>query len=269
MEEMLQKLLDQGSSLGIHLLLALIVFGIGAKVVHVVVKRVKKTKLLERMDDGVRGFLASFLKIVLYILLVILCCGILGIPATSFVTILASCGVAIGLALQGSLTNFAGGLMLLFFQPFRVGDYIQTGGQEGTVVEIQTFYTLLRTVDNKRVSVPNGAITNAALLNYSAEARRRVDLVFTTAEEYRFADVEAIIRRVLDGIAEIDRSEPLMVHMNCQTPGVLKFEVKVWCAGADYWTVYYAVSEQVHDALLAHNILPPRSYVALRDDAKH
>ncbi|MBR3844867.1 MAG: mechanosensitive ion channel, partial [Clostridia bacterium] len=174
-------LFELATTWGIKLLGAIIILLVGIKCTTWFTKWLRNSPKLNKWDDSFRSFLVSFTKIVLYVVLVVTVAMILGVPATSFITVLASCGVAIGLALQGSLSNFAGGLMILFFKPFKVGDYIEASGETGTVVEISVVYTELLTLDNKRITLPNGSLTNSVIKNYSSEELRRVDLTFNAA----------------------------------------------------------------------------------------
>ena len=160
-QALLNTLLQFATSFGFKLLGAIIVLSVGLKLISWISKAIRKSARMQKLDDSLESFLTSFIKIALYLILFVTVAMILGVPATSFITILASCGVAVGLALQGSLSNFAGGLMILFFKPFKVGDYIEALGESGTVVDISVVYTSLLTPDNKRITVPNGSLTNS------------------------------------------------------------------------------------------------------------
>lgn len=242
-------LLDLLASLGVRLLAAILLLVVGLRLIKWFKKFLKKSPKLDRLDQSVRSFLVSFSSIVLYVLLVITIASVLGVPATSFITILASCGVAIGLALQGSLSNFAGGLMILLFKPFRVGDYIEASGESGTVVAISVVYTELLTLDNKRVTIPNGVLTNAVIENYTAEEVRRVDITFHTAYE---TDME----QVKDLIIQVAKANPLVlskpeepfVRLLDHADSALAYTARVWCKSEDYWQVYFDMNEQVKAA---------------------
>lgn len=251
------KLVELGSAWGIKLLVAIIVLIVGAKLIKALTKWIRKSPKLDKLDSSLRSFLVSFSKIALYIVLIITVAMILGIPATSFITILASCGVAIGLALQGSLSNFAGGIMILLFKPFKVGDYIEASGESGTVEEITVVYTVLLTPDNKRVTIPNGTLTNSVIENYSAEKNRRVDLKFST--DYS-ADIETV-KNVLTKVAE---SHPLalkdpapMVRLSEHSDSALTYTVRIWCKNEDYWDVYFDTTEKVKKAFDENGIEIP------------
>ena len=170
---------------------------------------------------------------------------------------LASCGVAIGLALQGSLSNFAGGLMILFFKPFKVGDFIEASGESGVVTEITVVYTVLTTPDNKRVTIPNGSLTNSVIENYSAEPLRRVDLTFSTDYGCDIDMVKTVIGKLVEehplALAE---PEPF-VRLSAHGDSALTYAVRVWCKSEDYWTVHFDLTESVKKAFDQHDISIP------------
>lgn len=232
------------TSWGSKLIGALIIFLVGITITKKMTKWIKTSHKLDRMDDSLRSFLVSFSKIILYILLIITIAMILGVPATSFITILASCGVAIGLALQGSLSNFAGGLMILFFKPFKVGDFIEASGESGTVTEISVVYTVLLTPDNKRITLPNGNLTNSVIKNYSSEEIRRVDMTFNVAYD---SDVQKV-KNILTDIATshpyaLTDPEPT-IRMSAHGDSALAFVVRVWCKNENYWDVFFEITEK-------------------------
>ena len=256
------------TSWGLKLAAALIVFLVGAKLISVTIKWVHNSPKLSKMDDSLRSFLAGFAKIALYAVLVLTVAMIVGIPAASFITVLASCGVAIGLALQGSLSNFAGGLMILFFKPFKVGDFIEASGESGTVVEISVVYTELLTPDNKRITVPNGALTNSVMKNYSSEETRRVDLTFS-------ADYKCDMQLVKDTITEVVMAHPLVlqdpapfIRMTSLSTNAMDYTVRVWTKGGDYWTVYLDLLESVKKAFDEKGITVPYPQMDVHVDNK-
>ena len=172
----LQKLPETALRFGIRVLLALLVFFIGAQMIKLVCRLLKKAMVRGNADMGVIQFLNSFVRISLYVILVFFIASGFGLDAASVVALLGSAGVAIGLAIQGSLSNFAGGVLILLLKPFKVGDYIVTTGGEGTVAEIQIFYTKLATGDNRLVIIPNGELSNSSMVNVTAMPRRRIDI---------------------------------------------------------------------------------------------
>ncbi len=245
------------TSFGVKLLGAIIILLVGIKCTSWLSKWIRHSNKLDKLDDSLRSFLASFSKIVLYIVLVITVAMILGVPATSFITILASCGVAVGLALQGSLSNFAGGLMILFFKPFKVGDFIEVSGETGTVAEISVVYTELLTLDNKRVTIPNGSLTNSVIKNYSAEDLRRVDLTFNVAYNSDDQQVKKIINDIIAAHPQALKDPEPFVRLSEHGDHALTYTVRIWCKNDDYWTVYFDVVEGVKAAFDTNNIAIP------------
>lgn len=250
-------LLELATTWGIKLLGAIIILLVGIKCTTWFTKWLRNSPKLNKWDDSFRSFLVSFTKIVLYVVLVVTVAMILGVPATSFITVLASCGVAIGLALQGSLSNFAGGLMILFFKPFKVGDYIEASGETGTVVEISVVYTELLTLDNKRITLPNGSLTNSVIKNYSSEELRRVDLTFNAAYDCDVQKVKEIIGSVVNAHPNALQDPAPFVRLSEQADSALIYTVRIWCKNEDYWTVYFDVTEGVKAAFDQNGITIP------------
>ena len=164
---------------GIKFVIALLVLTIGLKLAKFITKKLMSSKGISKLEISVRSFLNNLILISLDAVVVVTSCLIIGIPATSFVALLGTAGVAIGLALQGAFSNFAGGIMILIFHPFKVGHYIETADISGTVYDISIFYTVLKTVDNKTITIPNGTLMNSSVINYSSMETRRVDLSFS------------------------------------------------------------------------------------------
>lgn len=221
----------------------------------------------KKLDQGVMSFLSSLLKIVLRAVLFIMAATYLGVPNTSFIAILSSVGLAVSLGLQGSLGNFAGGLMLLTFHPFRVGDYIQTDQAAGTVTSINILYTQLNTFDNKLVIVPNSVLSNGVVTNYSALATRRVDISFTVGAD---SDIDTVKRLMTRAAAEhplvIDEPKP-DARMSGMVNGLMNFTLRCWVKTPDYWAVTYDLNERLKndfDQAKIH-LPPPQSKVQIID----
>ncbi len=253
----LNYLSQLATSLGVKILEAAVILFIGFKLIGWVKKFIKNSPKLNKLDNSLRSFLLSFISIVLYILLFITIAMILGVPVTSFITLLASCGVAIGLALQGTLSNFAGGIMILLFKPFKVGDYIEAAGESGTVSEITVVYTVLNTVDNKRITIPNGSITNSVIENYSSEPLRRVDLVFSAAYNCDMDKVKSIIEKVIKEQPEALNDPAPFVRLSKHSESALEYTVRIWCKNEDYWTVFFDITEKVKKAFDDNQIQIP------------
>ena len=241
-------LLSNIAHYGIRLLIALAIILIGFKLVNVVMKKVKKGKGFQKLEPTGASFLASFLSILLKTILVVTAVAVMGIPMASIVAVLAAGGAAIGLALQGSLANFAGGIMLMVFRPFRVGDYVETQGVQGTVKDTTIFYTKLTTIDNREVTLPNGTLMNASITNYTANDLRRVDLVFHVSYH---SDIDRV-REVLRSIASahplaLQDPEPMIV-LSEHAKSSLDVTMRVWCKTSDYWTLRFELIETVKKA---------------------
>lgn len=233
------------ASLGLKLISALIVLFIGSKLIKFCKKWIKNSPKLDKVDMGVRTFLGSFLGIALYAVLFVSIAMILGIPTTSFVTALASCGVAIGLALQGALGNVAGGIMILIFKPFKVGDYITTSSTSGTVSNITIMYTMLTTPDNKVITIPNGTLTNSVIENYSAVEKRRVDINFTTAYDCDIDTVKNILLDAAQSHEMVHKDPAPFARLTNHGDSALEYTLRIWCNAENYWDVKFDLLETV------------------------
>jgi small conductance mechanosensitive channel len=233
------------------------VFIIGRIIIGKLVSLVKRGRALNKMDPTVRSFLTNFVNVGLYVVLVISIISVLGVPMASVITVLASAGVAVGLALQGALSNLAGGIMLLIFRPFNVGDYVKAAGEEGVVKEIALLYTVLTTVDNKRVIVPNGSLMNANVTNFSAEPTRRVDLTFSCAKSENIQKVQDIMVGVMNANDKVMKTPAPFAQISGGTNEAMEFTVRAWCATEQYWDVYFELIQQTAEALGAAGVQAP------------
>lgn len=243
------KLIDICTALGIKIILALLIFIIGRVVIKKLLAGVAKIKAMEKLDPAVKSFLMNFFKIALYVILVISIISVLGVPMASVITVLATCGLAVGMALQGALSNFAGGIMLLIFRPFSIGDYIVAADAEGVVKDMNLFYTVINTVDNKVVMVPNGTLMGANITNVTKEDLRRVDMTFNISG----ADIAGARRVMLDQMGAVDKvlkePEPPFAQPVEGIPGGMSFTARAWVKKEDYWDVYFALMEAIPTAL--------------------
>lgn len=267
-EEIMNYLVELATSAGLKLLAAIVLVIVGLKGIKWLRKWIRTSEKLNKIDNSLRSFMISFSSVVLYIILFITVAVILGIPTTSFITMLASCGVAIGLALQGSLSNFAGGIMILLFKPFKVGDYIDAAGESGTVTEISVVYTELLTVDNKRIIIPNGTITNSVIENYSAENIRRVDFTFNTAYDSDIDKVKKIITEILESHPKALKNPECFVRLSAHNDSALTYTARVWCKTDDYWDVNFDVIESVKKAFDENGIQIPYNQLDVHIDNK-
>lgn len=245
------------TSVGLKILEAVIILVVGLWLIKWVKQFIKESPKLNKLDSSLRSFLVSFAGIALAILLVITIAMVVGIPVTSFITVLASCGVAIGLALQGALSNFAGGIMILLFKPFKVGDFVEAAGETGTVSEITVVYTVLLTVDNKRITIPNGSITNSVIENYSSEELRRVDLMFKADYSADMDQVKSIIAKIVAEHPKALKTPEPFIRLSNHGDSALEYTVRIWVNGADYWDVYFDVTESVKKAFDENKISIP------------
>ncbi len=264
MEQILKDMSALVIPLAKNLICALLVFVIGFKIVNIISKRIKSGKIFKNIDPSAAGFIASFISISLKIVVVVSVIAILGVPMSSVIALIASAGVAIGLAVQGALSNLVGGIMILLFRPFRAGDYIEAQGASGTVREISVFYTVIVTVDNKVITVPNGGLTNSVITNYSAEELRRVDVEFTADYE---SDVDAVKATMLEVANACDKvlkdPQAAAVMLDCGENGI-KYAIRVWCESANYWAVREELVKGVRNAFKNANIEIPYPQLNVR-----
>ena len=224
---------------------ALVFVLIGFKLSSWLVKLMKKSRGFKNLDESFAIFLGSLVNVLLKILVVVVAATIVGIDATALSAVLGSAGIAIGLSLQGSLSNFAGGMMILFFRPFKVGDYIDNHSDSGTVREIGIFYTTLTTPDNKTITIPNGALSNATVVNYSVQDTRRVDFEFTASYSSSIDEVIKVMLTVALSNEKVLRDPAPFAALKAQDSSALVFTLRTWTAASDYWTVYFDIQEQM------------------------
>lgn len=236
---------------------ALVFILIGFKLSSVVVKLVKKNKAFQALDDSVESFIASLIGISLKILVVVVAATIVGFDVTALSAVIATFGVTAGLALQGSLSNLTGGIMILIFRPFKVGDYIDNHTDSGTVSEIGIFYTTLVTPDNKTITVPNGLLSNATVVNYSTKETRRVDIEFSVAYTSDIDKVTKVMLTVAGANDQILKDPAPFASLLRQDASALVFVMRAWCNSADYWNVYFALEENMKKAFDAVGIEIP------------
>lgn len=226
-------------------LMVVLLVGFSTAVIKLTLQVVDRTMERTKLDKGVRTFLRSAVKVALVLVALCVILGYLGVPMTSLVTILGTLGLAFSLAIQGTLSNLAGGLILLTTRPFSVGDFIEAGGVSGTVTELGLFYTKLTTSDTKVVHIPNGEISGKTIINYSAAEQRRIEMKFTAAYEADPGTVKACLRRAVDGVeGALTEPEPFFAVSSYQDSSV-EYLLRVWSKTADYWKVYYALMEAV------------------------
>lgn len=245
-QELIQQLTNWGISTGKQIIAALIIFLVGRLLISLVNKLVAKLLSRRHVDAGVQSFVKSFVNILLTILLIVAIISKLGVDTTSFAALLASAGVAVGMALSGNLQNFAGGLIILLFRPFKVGDFIECQGVSGAVKEIQIFHTILTSPDNKVIYVPNGGLSSGNIINYSREATRRVDWTFTFEYGEDYNKVESVINRLIAADDRILNTPAPFVNLIALADSSVNVVVRVWVKSEDYWDVFFSMNKAVY-----------------------
>ena len=234
---------------GVDLLRGLVALAVGLFLVHWVTKLFERYESKMTLEPTLRGFIKNLIRILLYVIVIMTAANTMGIPMTSIVTVLGSAGVAVSLAMQGALGNLIGGFILLLFKPIKAGEYVKIGDNEGTVKSIGAFYTEIVTIDNRLVHLPNGTLTNTAIVNFTREGTRRLDLTFSVGYESDMDQVYEVLNRVVSEEKAI-RTEPApTVNLLKCGDSSLDFTVRVWVNGSDYWPVYFRMLDHGKRAL--------------------
>lgn len=257
MTKLLSMLEEFAVTYGGKLLIAVILLIIGFKLVNVCNKKLVNSKPMGKLEISTRRFIGNITGIAFKVIIGITALAILGVPMTSIITVIGSCGLAIGLALQGSLANIAGGFILLILKPFQTGDFISMGDVAGTVDEIGIFHTKVLTVDNRRVIVPNSTISNATLVNVSAQKERRVDLTFNASYNDDINKVEGVLLRVCEKNAKVLNTPAPFARLSAHKDSALEYTLRAWCKTEDYWDVYFDLIKEVKLAFDENGISVP------------
>ncbi|MDX1278681.1 mechanosensitive ion channel family protein [Oceanihabitans sediminis] len=239
---------------GLKVIGAIAIWIVGSWVIKKIMKGLSTLMAKREYDLGLQKFLVNLLNWVLKILLVITILGNLGVETTSFAAIIAAAGLAIGMALQGSLGNFAGGVLILIFKPFKIGDYIIAQGEAGTVKEIEIFTTKLRTPDNKEIIIPNGSLSNGNITNLSTEDTRRVDFTFGVGYDSDIKQTKEVILSVIESNPKILKDPAPAVNVSELADSSINFFTRVWVNKEDYWDVNFDIIERTKEALDAAGI---------------
>ena len=242
---------------GLRLLGAVLVLIIGFWVVSRITRAVRKMMERRELDPSLRGFLVALISITLKILIVVSVLGMAGIQMTSFIAILGAAGLAIGMALSGTLQNFAGGVLLLVLKPFRVGDFIEAQGFMGTVEEIQIFNTVLVTPSNQKIIIPNGGLSTGSVTNYSANETRRAQWVFGIAYGDSYAKAREVILRILAEDERVLKDPPPFVALSELNDSSVDITVRAWTNLADFWEVTFDMNEKVYEAFAKEGLNIP------------
>lgn len=246
-DELMDRIVHSMVEFAINLAIAIVVFYVGRLIITKLYKVVSGVFARRSIDRSLAVFVLSMVRIVLYFILIVTVIGILGINTTSFIAIFASAGVAVGMALSGNLSNFAGGLIILLFKPYKVGDYIEAQGVGGTVKEVQMFHTVLGTVDNKVIYIPNGSLSSGVVTNFSNQTTRRVDWTFGVEYGSDYEKVKQVIESVLAKDSRI-LSEPAapFIALTALADSSVNVVVRVWVNSSDYWGVYFDINKNIY-----------------------
>ncbi len=248
----LQHVMEQCASYAVEagksILIAVLIYFVGRAIINFIKKILIGMMERRQMDPTIQSFLRSIVSVLLNVLLIITVVSALGINTTSFAALLASFGVAAGMALSGNLQNLAGGIVILLFKPYRVGDYIEAQGVSGTVKEIQIFHTIIVTVDNKQIHVPNGSLSSGTVTNYSSEPHRRVDLTIGVEYGEDIEKVKTVIAEIINQDQRIikDGGEAPFVRVCELANSSVNFTVRLWTEGANYWGVFFDTQEKIY-----------------------
>lgn len=246
LDEAIKYLIEGSISVGGKILVALIVFIVGRALVGLANKLVRKFLDKRNVDPSVKTFLRSLINIALMILLIVSVISTLGVPTTSFAALLASAGVAIGMALSGNLQNFAGGLIILLFKPYKVGDLVENQTVLGTVREIQIFHTILSTPDNKMIYIPNGSMSSGIVINYSHQTTRRIEWVVGVDYGEDYEKVKAVIAEIISKDDRILLDPAPFIALNAFAASSVNVVTRVWVKSEDYWDVYFNINKTIY-----------------------
>lgn len=243
------------------LVFAVLIYLIGRSIIRKGMRLIDRYQLMAKLDPTAASFIRNIINGVLYLLLCIMMIGVLGVPMASVIAVLASAGLAVGMALQGSLSNLAGGIMLLIFRPFNVEDYIAAAGVDGTVKEINMFYTVLLTPDNRTITVPNGTMMSSHITNFSRQENRRVDWKINVGTDADPEAVKVILLEKLSGDSRIFRDPEPFAELSAVTRDYTEITIRVWVRNADYWDVYFEALREMNQALRQAGVAAPALHV--------
>jgi len=254
LEKLADKFIEIVSSLGIKIITCIIIYYVGRLIIRWIERIVKKVLERKDIDQSVKTFLNSLIDIVLKIMLFFPIIGILGIETTSFAALIASAGLAVGMAMKDNLGNFAGGVMILFNKPIKVGDYISAQGQDGTVKSIGILYTVMTTLDNRTIFVPNGPLSTGSIVNFSAQEMRRVDLTIGVAYGSSAPHVKETLYGIINSDPDILKEPAPLVALIKLNDASVDFVVRVWTKTSNYWAVYFRLNEKIYETFNEKNI---------------
>ncbi|MCI8956997.1 MAG: mechanosensitive ion channel [Eubacterium sp.] len=264
----LDKMVDKLIDFGWHLLIAIAIFAVGKVVIRLMRKLVKNIFKKSNADEGVVKFVDSLVKFTGYVIVLIIICSEIGIETTSFITLLGTAGLSIGLALQGSLANFAGGVLILLSKPFIIGDYVMINGEEGTVTKIDIVYTTLVKADNRVIKCPNGEVANNTIINFTNQDGRRVDVKFSIHYDADIEQAKTIVKHVIDKSPYTLKDKPNDVVVMLLDESGVNLETRAWVAPKDYWDAYFYLNEHIKNELEKNSIIIPYNQLEVHVNSK-
>jgi small conductance mechanosensitive channel len=243
--QLFETVKTQGVDLGINIALAIVIFYVGKVVVGLIVRGLAKVMRAREVDKTLETFLCNFLRMALMVVVIIAAISQIGIQTTSFIAIFGAAGLAVGLALQGSLSNFAAGVLIVLFRPYRVGDFVEAAGIAGSVEQVQILTTVLKTPDNKQIIVPNSQIMDSVITNYSANDTRRVDMVVGVSYDDDLDKVHAVLKELVAAEDRILDDPACTIAVSELADSSVNFVVRPWVNTADYWGVHFDLTEAI------------------------
>ena len=247
MEGLITKGLNFCVEAGKSIIIAVIIYIVGKALIMLINRMMEKMLSRRQVDPTIQTFLKSLVNILLMALLIISVVSALGVNTTSFAALLASAGVAVGMALSGNLQNLAGGIVVLLFRPFKVGDYIEAQGVGGTVQEIQIFHTILNTPDNKKIYLPNGSLSSGNITNYSKEPTRRVDFTISIDYGESIDKVREVLKEIITNDQRVLTTPEPVIALNALADSSVNIALRIWVKSEDYWAVYWETNEKIYN----------------------
>lgn len=249
LDEIAASLLSSAAEFIFKILIAIAIYFVGRWIIRRITKFLKRIFELRQLELSLSKFIISLVNIALSIILIVITIGLLGINTTSFLAIFASAGLAVGMALSGTLQNFAGGVLILFLKPYKIGDFVEAQGYSGTVKEISLFSTLINTIDNKMVIIPNGSLSTGIINNYSKESTRRVEWIVGVAYGTDYDVIKELLGKIINENDQILKDKEIFIALHTLADSSVNIVVRAWVNSDDYWSVYFNVNEQVYKRL--------------------
>lgn len=269
-QKVLDIVIDWCMSVGKNLLIAVLVLIVGRKIVKWILKLMERSYTKSNLDPMVAKFVSSLVKFLLNAVLIVIIIGILGIPTSSFIAALSAAGLAVGLALQGSLSNFAGGVLILLFKPFTIGDYIKedTHANEGVVVGIDLFYTKLQTPDNKLIVVPNGTLANSSLTNFTSQKMRRLDIEVGISYDSDIKLAKTLLEEIINTNDKVLKDQDVNVFVSALAESQVTIGTRMWTSTDDYWATKWELLEKYKEVLESNGIEIPFNQLSVTINEK-